>query len=129
MKSILITNNSSVKEKYESDIETIYVEGLDYLKVLEIVRDKVHLGHELLTHPLSGSVKPNETPFKSVLVSKESGDINFDSLKIIEESIATATKFLSQKKIKDWPEEILKDFRTIDYSLITSGIQSMNQCY
>ncbi len=128
MKNILITNNSLVKEKYGEEITTIFIDNLDYLKVLETARDKIHLGHELLTHPLSGSVKPNETPFKSVIVSEKIGAINFTSLSIIEESILTAKKFLDQKKIKDWPEEILKDFRVIDYSLITSGMESMNQC-
>lgn len=129
MRNILVTNNSLVNETYKDDIEIIYLEELDYLKVLETVRDKIHLGHKLLTHPLSGSVKPNETPFKSVIISDEIEAIDFDSLKIIEESILTAKKFLDQKKIKDWPEAVLKDFRTIDFSIITSGIESMNQFF
>lgn len=128
MKNILITNNSLVNNEYKDDMETIYLKDLDYLKVLELARDKVHLGHKLLTHPLSGSIKPNETPFKSVIISDEVGSIDFQSLNIIEESILTAKKFLDQKKIKNWPEEILEDFRVIDFSLITSGIESMNQC-
>lgn len=129
MKNILVTNNSLVNETYKENIEIIYLESLDYLKVLETVRDKVHLGHKLLTHPLSGSVKPNETPFKSVIISEEVGSMDFDSLNIIEESILTAKKFLDQRKIKDWPDEVLKDFRTIDFSIITSGIESMNQLF
>ena len=129
MKNILITNNSMVNEKYKNDIQIIYLEDLDYLKIFELVRDKIHVGHKLLTHPLSGSIKPNETPFKSVIISEESGEIDFDSLSIIEECILTAKKFLDQKKIKNWPEEVLKDFRVIDYSIITSGIESMNQCF
>lgn len=128
MKNILITNNSLVNDKYSNQIETIYLEELDYLQVLDLVRDKIHLGHRLLTHPLSGSIKPNETPFKSVLISSDIDTIDFQSLNIIEESILTAKKFLDQKKIKNWPPEILEDFRVIDFSLITSGIESMNQC-
>ena len=128
MKNILVTNNSLVNEKYKDDMEVIYLDDLNFLKVLELVRDKIHLGHELLTHPLSGSIKPNETPFKSVIISDKIGSIDFNSLKIIEESILTATKFLTQKKIKNWPEDILHDFRVIDFSLIASGIESMNQC-
>lgn len=34
------------------------------------VRDRIHEGHLLLSHPLSGSVKPNETPYKSVMIVK-----------------------------------------------------------
>lgn len=128
VKNILITNNKMVSEKYGEEITLIYLDDLDMLKVLEVVRDKIHLGHELLTHPLSGSIKPNESPFKSVIISDEIGAINFESLRIIEDSIATARKFLSQKKVRDWPDRILNDFRVIDYSLIASGIESMNQC-
>lgn len=128
MKNILITNNNMVNEKYSDEMTLIYLDDLDLLKVLEVVRDKIHLGHELLTHPLSGSIKPNETPFKSVIISDEIGTVNFESLRIIEESIATARKFLDQKKIRNWPDRILDDFRVIDFSLIVSGIESMNQC-
>lgn len=126
-KNILVTNNPSVRDEYQDQMELIYIDSLDFLKVLEVVRDKVHLGHKLLTHPLTGSVKPNETPFKSVIISEEIESIDFKSLQMIEQSILTTQKFLDQQKIRDWPERILKDFRTIDYSLITSGIESMNQ--
>lgn len=117
-----------VNEKYSDEMTVIYLDDLELLKVLEVVRDKIHLGHELLTHPLSGSIKPNETPFKSVIISDKIGSVNFESLKIIEESIATAKKFLDQKKVRNWPDRIIEDFRVIDFSLITSGIESMNQC-
>lgn len=127
LKNILITNNTLVRDEYQDDMEVVYLDSLDFLEVLTIVRDKVHVGHRLLTHPLTGSVKPNETPFKSVIISEEIGEMDFDSLHMIEQSTLTAKKFLDQKKIKNWPEEILKDFRTIDYSLITSGIESMKQ--
>ncbi len=59
---------------------------------MSYVRDKVHEGHELATHPLSGSVKPNETPYKTIMISEKKGVLDFNSLKIIEDSIATAKK-------------------------------------
>ena len=71
MKNILITNNKYVYEKYKDEFEIVYDEKFTYLDVLEYVRDKVHDGHELITHPLSGSVKPNETPKKSVIISEK----------------------------------------------------------
>jgi hypothetical protein len=36
--------------------------------VLLTVRDHIHSGARLLTHPQAGSVKPYETPYRSVLV-------------------------------------------------------------
>ena len=127
LKNILITNNTLVRDEYQDNMEVVYLDSLDFLEVMYKVRDKVHLGHRLLTHPLTGSVKPNETPFKSIIISEEIGSMDFDSLEMIEQAILTAKKFLDQKRIKDWPEIILKDFRTIDHSLISSGIESMKQ--
>ena len=54
MSSIIVTNNEYVNEKYKDSREMIFLEGMDYLGLLEFVRGKIHEGHELLTHPLSG---------------------------------------------------------------------------
>lgn len=125
MKSILITNNKYVYDKYKDKFEIVYDENFTYLDVLEYVRNQVHDGHELLTHPLSGSVKPNETPFKSVIISEKKGVLDFNSLKIIEDSIATYKKFQSIRPTFDWPEGILDDFMVIDLSLIDNAIERM----
>lgn len=122
MKNILITNNEYVYVKYKDEFEIIYREEFTYLDVLEYVRDKVHNGHELLTHPLSGSVKPNETPYKTIMISDKKDVLDFNSLKIIEDSIETFKKFRNNKTTPNWPESILDDFRVIDLSLIDNAI-------
>jgi len=58
---MIITNNEWVHNKYRQLYDIIYIEG-SYRDVLVKTRDKLHEGHELLTHPLSSSIKPNETP-------------------------------------------------------------------
>lgn len=125
MKNILITNNKYVYNKYKDEFEMVYDEKFTYLDVLEYVRNKVHDGHELLTHPLSGSVKPNETPFKSIVISEKKEVLDFNSLKIIEDSIATYKKFTAIRPTLNWPESILDDFMVIDLSLIQNAIDRM----
>jgi len=99
----------------------------DYLGVLNAVRDRIHLGHELLTHPLSGSVKPGETPYKTVIVSAEKSSLSEKALSIIEDSIQTCLKFMANcasggcGRKKKLNAEVLADFQLIDYSLIFSG--------
>jgi len=61
-KFMIITNNPLVCEN-NSD-ELIHFIEEDLLALMKFVRNKVHLGHRLLSHPLAGSIKPNETPFK-----------------------------------------------------------------
>ncbi|GAA0177520.1 GrdX family protein [Clostridium sediminicola] len=127
MNSILITNNPMVAEKYKEKMEIIFLKDNSYLDVLSDVRNRIHEGHEILTHPLSGSVKPNETPYKSVLISKNKGKLDMKSLQIIEGSIDVTKKFLNIKKSPEWTKGILEDFQLIDYSLIKGAVESMIQ--
>ena len=122
---IIITNNASVYETYHETIKIEYLETAKFLDVLTNCRDRVHKGAKLLTHPLTGSVKPNETPFKSIMMTEEVGALDVDSLTMIESSIEVTNKFLNNSEIKEWPERILDDFRLIDFRLIRSAIESI----
>lgn len=125
MSNIIITNNRYVNDKYKDKLEVIFLEGKDYIEVLEFVRNKIHEGHKLLTHPLSGSIKPNETPFKSIMISKDKGELDMDGLTILEESIMTARKFMTNKKTPNWTERVLDDFMVIDLSLMENVIDKL----
>ncbi len=125
MSSIIITNNPYVNEKYKDTMEIMYKDELNYLEILEFLRDKIHAGHQLLTHPLSGSIKPNETPYKTIMISKEKGELDQSGILIVEESIATAKKFQTNKPTPDWVESVLDDFRVIDLSLIENVIDKL----
>lgn len=126
---VLVTNNSLVVKKYGEKIEICNLENYSFVETLEFVRDKIHAGHKLLTHPLSGSVKPNDTPFKSIVIGKSKGSIDFDSLNIIEESIAAAKKFIDGRKTPNWTDKVRDDFRLVDSTIIGSAINSMSGKY
>ena len=125
---IVITNNPMVRDKLSGARAHKPVEfhNTDYLGVLKAVRDRIHLGHGLLTHPLSGSVKPGETPYKTVIISAEKNSLDEKALFIIDDSIQTCLKFMANGASsgcgvkKNREAEILEDFQLIDYSLIFS---------
>lgn len=125
MDSLIITNNKSVYDKFKDKMEIEFLDDYKYLDLLNYVRDKIHIGHKLLTHPLSGSIKPNETPFKSIIISKEVGELDSQGLLIIEESILTTKKFLENKTTPNWTERVLDDFRVIDLSLMENVIEKL----
>jgi len=135
MKYKLVTNNSFVHDEYSKPgidknlVELIYNPEDGFIETLKRVRDLVHDGHELLTHPLTGSVKPYETPYKSIAVSAKAGSLNMDSLKIIEDAIVLTQQFLDDYDHREFSERVYNDFRLIDYNLIKSGIESLNQFY
>ena len=118
LKFTAITNNTSFRDKYEGEFEVLYY-NVTLREILVIVRDKVHAGYEVLTHPMSGSVKPNETPFKTVFISKEKGKLNMDSLSLIEGAIMTCDKFGG--RTIEYKEKI-EDFQLIDLSLAESAL-------
>lgn len=123
MKNVLIvTNNPAVVEKYK-DEEVVSADTAK--QVLTKVRDMIHIGHQLLSHPLAGSIKPNETPYRSVLVSRETDELDFGSLSKIESAIQKYDQFYNNQPTPEWPEKILKDFQLVDLTLITSGYKSL----
>ena len=115
---ILITNNPLVEAQLQDRFRVDFKDS-DLIGILTHVRDQVHKGHRLLTHPLTGSVKPNETPYKTVLITGTTDSIDTQSVIIIEESIQAALKF-TQKQI---PEKYLNDLQTVDLSLIRAAVQ------
>lgn len=123
---LVVTNNSKVNRLYKirfgEQLRLNYLEGQDYLAVLEKVRDYVHQGYKLLTHPLSGSLKPNQTPCKSVLLALEDGGINFNDLQIIENSLASYHKFQNCRTTPCWTPQVREDFETVDMSILDSAI-------
>jgi hypothetical protein len=125
VKAIIITNNPKIYEKYNDSFEIEYLENKSYFDVLIYTRDKIHMGHKLLSHPLSGSVKPNETPYKSILISNKKGKMNIDSLVLIENSISTYEKFQNISKVPNWNNQVLEDFMVVDLSLIESTLNNI----
>ena len=118
---IVITNNPMVLDKLKDTRNIIYRE-ISYEEILREVRDRIHEGHTLLSHPLSGSVKPNETPYKSIMISEGKGEVDEGSLKLIENAIQACRKFIFKSDL--YEEPVYDDFQLIDWSLLESGMAS-----
>ena len=116
---LIITNNPLVVQCMPRDFAVEY-ENITYREILVKVRDKVYGGHRLYTHPLAGSVKPNETPYKSVVISKLPKKMEMDEAQIISSSIETFDKF--KPIVRQLPERVLKDFQLIDYTLLCGAV-------
>ncbi|MCE5197206.1 MAG: GrdX family protein [Negativicutes bacterium] len=121
-KVLIITNNPQV-----APIEGAVYYDETLLEILTRVRDLVHAGYVLISHPLTGSVKPNQTPYKSVILEpKPLAQVDEFSLQIIESSMATAAKLLMDRPLRPRSEAIKADYAMIDHSLLMSGLQSLS---
>lgn len=116
-----MTNNPLVNKTLKDECEVRYISGT-YEEILQAIRDRIHLGYRLMSHPLSGSVKPGETPYKSVMLSTYKGRLDIKSLSMIESAIQSCKKFNFTKDSYD--DRVLEDFQTVDLSLIKSGIDA-----
>ena len=81
-KVTLVTNNDRVYRKYKDDMEVVLLGS--YRDVLIKVRDLVYDRHILLTHPQASSLKPNQTPFRSVMVYPKGEEDNTKDIMLIE---------------------------------------------
>jgi len=118
-KILIVTNNPDVQSEHPDHV--MFVNG-GVFEVFCAVRDMIHLGSRLITHPMSGSIKPNVTPYKSVIVTKDKAPMNYQSLQIIEDAIVTFNKMI--KPNYTYNEATLDDFRVIDLDIINSAMTS-----
>ena len=118
---IVVTNNPMVLDRLKDTRHVIYRE-ISYEEILKEVRDRIHEGHTLLSHPLSGSVKPNETPYKSIMISERKGEVDEGSVKLIENAIQACRKFIFKSDL--YEEPVYDDFQIIDLTLLESGMAS-----
>lgn len=118
----ILTNNPLVTERLGPDVPVEYLQ-CSYKSLLEAARDRIHLGARLLSHPLSGSVKPGETPYKSVILTKGKGDVDEQSLELIENAILACAKF--QQRCDRYPPSVDLDCRLIDWTLLEGALASV----
>ena len=120
----IVTNNPLVYRAEYENVEKVFVDSISVEGVFFAVRDMIHKGHRLLSHPLSGSLKPNENPYKSVVVSRKSHGIEFDHLIMIEKGIETTYKFLRGKSLPTYKSVIKDDFMMVDKLIVESGLKN-----
>ena len=114
---ILVTNNPLVEAQYRNMFR-VETAGSSMLEVFVRVRDFVHGGHSLLTHPLTGGLKPGDTPYKSILVSGDRGKIDEQSVRIIEDCVLK----VRESPPRNIPERYYSDMQTVDLSIIRAAL-------
>lgn len=116
----LLTNNPKFINFSKRNIEVEFYDD-SYLGILKKTRDYVHNNYRILTHPLYGSVKPNETIYRTILI-EENNMLDNDSVYLISDAIETFTKFKKNKVTPMWTDSVKDDFSVIDYDLLTNAI-------
>ena len=120
-KAIIITNNDRGYAKYKKEMQVILLDS--YEDVLIKTRDMVYNRHILLTHPQASSLKPNQTPYRSVVVYPKGEEDNMKDIVLIEKCIETYRQWQEIAPTpKNYAEKVANDFKTIDLSGIENII-------
>ena len=119
--AILITNNDKVYLKYKDKLQCIFTEK--YEEVLIKVRDMVYDRHILLTHPQASSLKPNQTPYRSVVLYPQGNEDNMKDILLIEKCLETFKQWQNISLTpENYSDKIAEDFKVIDLSIIDNII-------
>jgi hypothetical protein len=123
---IVVTNNELVHEAFSICCQVFFIAD-GYLEVLLKTRDLIHKGHRLLTHPLAGSVKPGETPYRTILLTGEREELETMSLQLIEDAIVISRRMIEQGRFncRMLSDQHKKDFQLIDYTVVESAWASV----
>lgn len=131
MSYFILTNNPLAAEEFGASHDVEFVDG-KLIDVLIRARDMVNSGAVLLNHPLYGSVKPNETPYRSLLVQRaeKPADGSFpaadpESVRLIGNAVNAFSKFIVKKEITN--PQLLEDFQVVDLSLLKSAVAAADR--
>lgn len=119
MGCLIVSNNPMVKEKFDN---VYFIEGTSR-ELLEKVRDLVHSGSELITHPLGASLRMMFSPCFSVVVKEKQGKLNNFHAEIIESSIE---KYNQHMEVREEDVKNSKDYAVVDYKLLESALGEIN---
>lgn len=119
--AIIVTNNDKVANKY-ADVTNIEM-CETYEDVLLKTRDLVYNKHILLTHPQASSLKPNQTPYRSIIVYPKGEDDNIKDVMMIDKCIQVYNEWQEISPSPEaYKERVANDFKTIDLSVIDNVI-------
>ena len=91
MNIFVMTNNPLVKKSFEEGEEELrpdvkYFEG-DAEALLIAVRDKIHSGCSLISHPLPASIRMIYSPYRTVILGAKGNKPDARHIEVIESSI------------------------------------------
>ena len=124
MKYFVLTNNPIVKEQVAPAADVVF-QACGIRQIFEQAAIYVSKGHRLLSHPLSGSVKPGETPYKSMMLACDArAQADAASMQLVSQALLACDKFAD--KSSGYSCEALRDLQVVDAALIAGALESAN---
>lgn len=113
----IVTNNIAVKKDFNN---VLFIEGT-FEDVLIKVRDLVHQGVELISHPLGASISMLFSPCRSIIVGEKKDVINSYHIEAIENSIINYRNTNKGRKVN---MKNVDDYALIDAELLKTALKT-----
>ena len=113
---LIVTNNPMAAKEFAGQGEVRLYPEDTYREILVRARDLVYIGHRLC-NPLYGSLRPHETPYRTVVLSDRPQTPDGEECLIMSEAITRIDTFTPPDRAK-MPQRILEDYQMIDCSLV-----------
>ena len=84
---LIVTNNPMAAKEFAGQGEVRLYPEDTYREILVRARDLVYIGHRLCNHPLYGSLRPHETPYRTVVLSDRPQTPDEEECLIMSEAI------------------------------------------
>jgi hypothetical protein len=120
---VIVSNNPQVCAKYSSFVQRVCETDE---QVMITSRDLIHQGYLLVTHPLAGSVKPAQTPYRSIIL-QEHATLDEQSLEIMEHALLKFYQFKRTPASAEYQRRFAADFQAVDCALIDSAVLSLQE--
>ena len=118
-----ITNNPLLLDKGFTALE---FHNTDVLGLFRIIIPEVAVGYRLLSHPLTGSIRPDITPYKTVLLSASPGAVDPVSLQLIDRATGYAERLYRLRETPlytQWDARTREDFQLVDLSIVEQALE------
>lgn len=125
MEFIIITNNNKVFNFYKETNEVFYFQRLNFLEILNKVKEQIYQGHKLLSDPIMYNLENVENPFKSIALSKEIFE-DEEQKRLIDSVIGIAKKIPGRKSFSEFDDMTLESFRFVDLNILRDGVKDFN---
>ena len=90
---LIVTNNPMAAKEFAGQGEVRLYPEDTYREILVRARDLVYIGHRLCNHPLYGSLRPHETPYRTVVLSDRPQTPDGEECLIMSEAITRIDTF------------------------------------
>lgn len=114
----IVSNNPLIKKEFDN---VYFIEG-PFEDVLIKVRDLVHKGYKLISHPLNASIRMFSSPYRSIIIGQQNQKNNYFHIEIIENSIVNYKKHIDKRKIDT---KNIHDYALMDSELLKSTLKGL----